>query len=249
MEYRYLFEDCFYRIDEFGNIYGRNGGIMKLRAGVDPQLYIRGKLYKVESLVAKSFCNGYDENTMKITHIDGDKTNNHYTNLRFEQLLYNERHLFIGGFEKYMVSEHGDVFSLATKKYLAPSEDTDGYYKVGLSKDGVCTTFFVHRIVASTFLKKPDGCNVVNHIDSDRKNNYYKNLEWTTPKGNFYHGIKFGNVKLKGESNPNSKLTYEDVLEIRRMYENNVRISEIQKQYNNVTWENIKHIVERRTFK
>ena len=33
------------------------------------------------------------------------------------------------------------------------------------------------------------------------------------------------------------------------MYENGMKISEIQKIYNFVTWENIKHIVMRRTFK
>ena len=48
----------------------------------------------------------------------------------------------------------------------------------------------VHRLVALTFIPKPSPeFNVVNHIDRNRQNNYYKNLEWTTVRGNTQHAI------------------------------------------------------------
>jgi hypothetical protein len=45
----------------------------------------------------------------------------------------------------------------------------------------------VHRLVAYTFLPKPDNITddlVINHIDNNRLNNYYKNLEWCTSAEN-----------------------------------------------------------------
>lgn len=45
----------------------------------------------------------------------------------------------------------------------------------------------VHRLVAMCFCEKPDGCNVVNHLDSNKTNNSADNLEWTTISGNTKH--------------------------------------------------------------
>ena len=48
-------------------------------------------------------------------------------------------------------------------------------------------SFRVHRLVAYTFIKKPEKFNdnyVVNHIDMNKLNNNYKNLEWCTSAEN-----------------------------------------------------------------
>lgn len=42
----------------------------------------------------------------------------------------------------------------------------------------------VHRLVAELFCDKPPACDIVNHLDQNGLNNYYKNLEWTDHKGN-----------------------------------------------------------------
>ena len=58
----------------------------------------------------------------------------------------------------------------------------------------------VHRLVAEAFCPKPEGCDVVNHIDSNRVNNHKSNLEWTTASGNIQHGVAKG--AYKGNAHP-----------------------------------------------
>ena len=40
---------------------------------------------------------------------------------------------------------------------------------------------------AAMFVKRPEGCDVVNHLDGDKQNNSHLNLEWTTYSGNMAH--------------------------------------------------------------
>lgn len=69
---------------------------------------------------------------------------------------------------------------------------TQGYYNLILLHEGKGKYFKVHRLVAMSFVYKPKGCDVVNHLDGNKTNNFYKNLEWTTPKGNVIHAWENG---------------------------------------------------------
>ena len=50
----------------------------------------------------------------------------------------------------------------------------NGYLKVGLSKNGKVKYFFVHRLVAQTFIVNKDNKPCVNHKDCNKKNNRVK---------------------------------------------------------------------------
>ena len=52
----------------------------------------------------------------------------------------------------------------------------------------------IHRLVANTFIPNDDPINKtqVNHINGNKQCNWYKNLEWITPKENVSHAIKTG---------------------------------------------------------
>jgi len=76
--------------------------------------------------------------------------------------------------------------------------------------------YLVHRLVATAYLDKPDGCNVVNHLDENKTNNAISNLEWTTQSGNMKHYYRDKHYKLHGSLNCNAKLTEAIVTEIKR---------------------------------
>lgn len=102
---------------------------------------------------------------------------------------------------------------------------------VSLRRNGVFKTLLVHRLVAEAFCAKPDGCNVVNHLDSDRRNNRASNLEWTTQRGNIEHAKIAGRLatgdrhgrhtmperSARGERSGRSVMTAEHVVEMRAL--------------------------------
>lgn len=98
----------------------------------------------------------------------------------------------------YKISEYGKVKSLARidnnnhfirERILKTGKNSGGYSHVVLSKNGVTKCCKVHRLVAEAFIGKcPDEMSQVNHIDEDKTNNHFTNLEWCTPKYNTNYG-------------------------------------------------------------
>lgn len=94
----------------------------------------------------------------------------------------------------YMVSNYGRLKN-DKNKILKPALRS-GYYSYSLNVDGKNKGFKIHRLVAKLFVKNDDhDRNVVNHIDGNKLNNYYKNLEWTTLQQNNQHAMDTGLIK------------------------------------------------------
>lgn len=119
----------------------------------------------------------------------------------------------------YQISNFGSVKSLNRNLTLKGNKGTTGYIHVNLSKFNKYKTFDIHRLVASMFIPNPEKYKYVNHIDGNKLNNYYKNLEWTTAKENTKHATELGLKNDRGSNSKNAKLKQEDVLEIRKLYE------------------------------
>lgn len=60
---------------------------------------------------------------------------------------------------------------------------------------------YVHRIVAENFLETPENFKelYVNHIDGNKNNNHYTNLEWCTPTENMEHASRTGLINRDSE--------------------------------------------------
>lgn len=128
----------------------------------------------------------------------------------------------IKGFEgRYQVSNTGKVRNAKSGNLLSLNRLTKcGYRKAALylenRKSKECR---IHRLVAETFISNPDNKETVNHKDGDKLNNHVNNLEWATRSEQVFHSYELGlKNPLSGTSSPHSKLTDDQVREIRSLY-------------------------------
>jgi len=136
-----------------------------------------------------------------------------------KKVIYEEHFKQIKGYNNYLISDLGRVFSFYTKKVLKPGKNQDGYLFVVLYKNGVRKIHRIHRLVALAFIPNVYNKRTVNHIDGCKINNFVYNLEWCTHSENSQHGFVNGLIKpKKGSKVGNSKLTESQVLEIRKLY-------------------------------
>ena len=82
------------------------------------------------------------------------------------------------------------------------------------------TAFSVHRMVAELYVPNPNNLPQVDHIDGNKRNNHYTNLQWITASDNVKRAYDMGLATPQrnpqpGETNPKAKLTEKDVLTIR----------------------------------
>lgn len=78
----------------------------------------------------------------------------------------------------YEISNYGKVFNKKTGKFIKSSVAGTGYLSVCLYRDDGRRVFrFIHRLVAEAFVPNPNNYECVNHIDENRLNPYYENLE------------------------------------------------------------------------
>jgi hypothetical protein len=131
-------------------------------------------------------------------------------------------------------------------KILKLSLDRYGYLKVNIRKNNIKKNITIHRAVALTFIKNTKNLEQVNHIDGNKQNNYVENLEWITNDDNIAHGVK-NNLFVFGENHHNSKLTNQQVKEIKEKYIPKIYSSyKLAKEYG-VSRPNINSIINGKT--
>lgn len=115
----------------------------------------------------------------------------------------------------YFVKQNGQI--IGKRKTLKPTLTPYGYHSVCLYFDGKYKTFLVHRMVGECYIPNPQNKPEINHRDGNKLNNDITNLEWNTTKENVTHFYSNISNRKIGQ-HPNSKLSYDDMIEIYKWY-------------------------------
>ena len=143
----------------------------------------------------------------------------------------------IPGIPGYTINEHGEIFSHKGKKAdghkMATVITNCGYVHVTLAyQQGKSKPFLVHRLVASAFIHNTDNKPQINHIDGNKQNNHYSNLEWCTRAENQQHAFDTGlQESIKGEDHASAKLSNQDAIDIINLMLNGSSNDDIANKY------------------
>ena len=154
----------------------------------------------------------------------------------------------------YSACEDGQILGHRQGKFLKPWLIGHGYEMVMLYKDKKPRKFLTHRLIALTFVPNSQSAKEVNHKNANIRDNRPENLEWVSSKQNKQHAIALGLYKNLGKNTPKgslnnrSKLTEQQVIEIRKRIEDGETQRGLGREYG-VSGTLIRFIHLRRTWK
>ncbi|MMZ62051.1 hypothetical protein D1872_242370 [compost metagenome] len=134
--------------------------------------------------------------------------------------------------DKYLISNYGILYDRKRDIDVPSRPDKDGYSKlcVAAHSNEVKQVYVgIHQLVAWEFVSGFDiksGRTIVNHKDTNKSNNYFLNLEWSTVAENTQHGYEHGNGK-RGTEHYKNKYDIETIHLICKHIEGGLRNMEI----------------------
>jgi hypothetical protein len=143
----------------------------------------------------------------------------------------------VPGLPGYTINENGDIFSYKGKKAnghkMATVTTNCGYVHVSLVyTQGQSKPFLVHRLVAQAFIPNKDNKPQINHIDGNKQNNHFSNLEWCTRAENQLHAFETGlQDRIQGEDHVSAKLSNQDAIDIINLILNGASNEDIAHKY------------------
>jgi hypothetical protein len=142
-----------------------------LRGGKDGCVHLRGKIEKINA-----------------------DCNSNFSIIRLKRKYYPENlpgefwKDILGYEELYKVSNEGRIKNMRNFNILINIEPIKGsYLRTTLSVNNIDKVYSTHRLVALTFLDKPEGKNIVNHLNGVKNDPRLINLEWVTSRENNQH--------------------------------------------------------------
>ena len=161
----------------------------------------------IHILLVKTFLEVDESKYFTVGHKDGNKRNNTINNLIIKYkkekeiktlqdfTLDNEIWKPINNYDNFMISNLGRIINtdIMAIKILKPNKT--GYVNANLCENKKKKTYRVHRLVASAFIKKIKGKNIVNHKNGIKHDNRADNLEWVTSSENIKHAVETGLLK------------------------------------------------------
>ena len=137
-------------------------------------------------------------------------------------------------FQSASATRSGNPAAQPTSKFIKGSV-IQGYRSLNIRSEGKTLNRYVHKLVAEHFVKRdqPDQIFVI-HLDHDKQNNYFHNLQWVTKEAMIEHNRNNPNLKnrLLPRQTRNYKLTESKVRIIKKLLLNDKnRLKMIAKQF------------------
>lgn len=122
----------------------------------------------------------------------------------------------IKDYEKYLVSKIGEIYCIKTNKIKVIDKELTGYCRIRLFNDSnkQGKNFYVHQLVAKTYIPNPNNYDKINHKDFNKHNNTIDNLEWCTDSMNMIH-----NAVNKPETSKKVKQINKDTDEVIKVFD------------------------------
>ncbi|MFZ6011498.1 MAG: NUMOD4 domain-containing protein [Bacteroidota bacterium] len=122
--------------------------------------------------------------------------------------------------KRYAISSRGRIVSFKTKieeGYVLRPRLTQGYPSVTIGREANRQNYYLHRLVAEYFTKKPSiKHNFVIHLDHVKENNKANNLKWVKHETQIEHALKDPNVLIRQNPEEGPKLNAVKVRQIKR---------------------------------
>lgn len=137
-------------------------------------------------------------------------------------------------FAGYFASADGEILSLVKKasrpRILKQQTNGRGYRYVFLYRNKEMSKMFVHRAVLMSWVRMPEEWEEGRHLNDNPNENSLENLAWGSRQDNVDDKRRNGRIPF-GESVTSSKLTEDDVTEIRRLYGKGISSQELAELY------------------
>lgn len=133
------------------------------------------------------------------------------------------------------ISDSGNVVNNITGKEIGFI--TSGYKRIQMFDSNIAVSRLVYQIYIGSIPKD----YVIDHVDGNKLNNSFSNLEAVTPSENLSRAYKMGLIsvdpyayskRVEGSKNPMAKLSCEDVSVIRSLRLSGHKVKDIAARYN-----------------
>lgn len=94
--------------------------------------------------------------------------------------------------QRNIYNKLGKLHYIQPEKLLKPSVFKNGYKYISMHKNKKIKVKTIHSLVAEAFIENTYNKRTVNHIDGNKLNNHFTNLEWATDKENLEHNFVIG---------------------------------------------------------
>ena len=103
---------------------------------------------------------------------------------------------YIPGFNNYMLSNYGRVWSITSRMFLKPKKlDREGHLGFCLHENGVAHYVYQHRLMVEVFMPNPDHYPIVRHLNDIPYDNDPSNLAWGTRRDNWEDSVRNGTAR------------------------------------------------------